>query len=192
MDESPTGNGACLVLHIPANRTAAVASDDVKAASKDDAVVDHTPSPGDDVTAPVKESHSARPAKIHIPRILFMDDEPDIRTIVDKILSAHDFDITCTSNGEQAIDAYYRAIEEECPYDVLLLDLEVVGGMGGKDTIAILRQDFPHIKAVVTTGYLDDMVLSNHREHGFSGVLTKPFQMEDLISVLSSLAQPVS
>ena len=116
-----------------------------------------------------------------------MDDEPDIRTIVDKILSAHNFDITCTSSGEEAIDAYYRAIEEKRPYDVLLLDLEVVGGMGGKDTIAILRQDFPRIKAVVTTGYLDDTVLTNHREHGFSGVLTKPFQMEDLISVLTRL-----
>ncbi len=180
IEDSPTGTGACFVLHIPADRASLVAPEIITSELAEEALAESA-------SALSKEARKLRPAKVHTPRVLFMDDEPDIRTIVDKILSAHNFDITCTSSGEQAIDAYYRAIEEKRPYDVLLLDLEVVGGMGGKDTIAILRQDFPRIKAVVTTGYLDDTVLTNHREHGFSGVLTKPFQMEDLISVLTKL-----
>ena len=171
------GKGACLVLHIPASRNAVIGStSSAPTLASEPEPVQGTPARPDD-----------GPFKPWIPKVLFMDDEPDIRTVVDKILTAHDVDITCTGSGEEAIDAYYQAIEENAPYDILLLDLEVAGGMGGKDTIAILRQDFPNIKAVVTTGYLDDVVLTNHREHGFSGVLTKPFQMEDLIKVINVL-----
>ena len=181
IDDSPTGTGACLVLHVPADHTAHITPEEPTSELVEEAAIESS-------FGSLTETPKPQTPKIHIPRVLFMDDEPDIRTIVDKILSAHDFDITCAASGEEAIDAYYRAIEEKYPYDVLLLDLEVVGGMGGKDTIAILRQDFPQIKAVVTTGYLNDTVLTNHREHGFSGVLTKPFQMEDLISILKTLA----
>ncbi len=187
-DASPTGTGASFILHLPAegpSAKAAASQDSDRPASLSSGV-----SPFVAVEARDGETAGQKDSTPHIPRVLFMDDEPDIRNIVDKILTANDFEVTCTSTGEEAIEAYYQGVKQDQPYDVLLLDLEVAGGMGGKDTVATLRQDFPNIKAVVTTGYLDDAVLSNHREHGFSGILTKPFQIEDLLSVLRVLGGP--
>ena len=60
--------------------------------------------------------------------------------------------------------------------------------MGGRECIARLRGEFPGVRAVLTTGYLDDTLLENHREHGFSGVITKPFNVERLVSTVSKLA----
>ena len=189
IDPSPTDVGSCLVLHLPADRNATPGEKDTEQSSGPRLKVSLV-----DEDEPSNEADSFEPnitaIMAHTPRVLFMDDEPDIRTIVEKILTSHGFDVICTSTGEEAIEAYYEAFDDDHPFDVILLDLEVVGGMGGKDTIAVLRQDFPNIKAIVTTGYLDDVVLSNHREHGFSGVLTKPFQMEDLVSALRILGGP--
>jgi CheY-like chemotaxis protein len=98
------------------------------------------------------------------------------------------FDVYSVRDGLEAIVAYRRAVEMGSPFDVVLLDLEVRGGMGGLECIARLRGEFPKVKALLSTGYLDDVVLENHREHGFSGVVTKPFNVERLVSSLSRLS----
>lgn len=183
--DSPTGGGTCLELHFPAHADQSLSVSDpdpnqqwqLKAS-----LIEEDEAPTSSNTSNPFQAISEAP-----PRVLFMDDEPDIRTVVEKILTTHHFEVTTTSTGEQAVAAFYQAHQEGHPFDVLLLDLEVVGGMGGKDTIAVLRQEFPHVKAVVTTGYLDDSILANHRDHGFSGVLTKPFQMEDLVAMITML-----
>lgn len=141
-------------------------------------------------TSPVSPAMPADEILSYRPRVLFMDDESDIRHIVDRILSTHGFEVYCAQNGEEAVSAYYHSVDAGKPFDVLLLDLEVRGGMGGRETISILREEFPNIKAVVTTGYLEDGILANHREHGFSGVLTKPFQIKDLVSAMWALGGP--
>ncbi len=179
LEESPTGRGASISLRLPASRECK----DLNTPPQVDGGIDSA-------TDLAKVAQPEASCSSRQPKVLFMDDEPEIREVVEKILTSHDFQITCTSCGEEAVEAYYKSIDEGGPFDILLLDLEVNGGMGGKDTVAILRQDFPNIKAVVTTGYLDDAVLSNHREHGFSGVLTKPFQIDDLVSVLRILGGP--
>jgi signal transduction histidine kinase/CheY-like chemotaxis protein len=121
-------------------------------------------------------------------RILVMDDDVGIRVIVEKMLSMQGFDVYAVRDGQEAINAYRRAIELGAPFDVVLLDLDVRGGMGGRECIARLRGEFPGVKAILTTGYLDDSLLENHREHGFSGVITKPFNVERLVSTVGKLA----
>jgi PAS domain S-box-containing protein len=121
-------------------------------------------------------------------RILFMDDEAQIRVLVQKILTAHGFDVYCTNDGQAAIDAYRKAHEFGAPFDVILMDLDVRGGMGGMEAVARLRAEFPNLKALLTTGYIDDALLDSHREHGFLGVIPKPFQVERLVGVVGKLA----
>ncbi len=121
-------------------------------------------------------------------RVLFMDDEDQIRVLVHKILTTHGFDVYCTRDGQEAIDAFRKAHEFGAPFDVLLMDLDVRGGMGGMEAVARLRSEFPNLKALLTTGYIDDSLLDSHREHGFVGVIPKPFQIERLVGIVSKLA----
>jgi PAS domain S-box-containing protein len=121
-------------------------------------------------------------------RVLVMDDDKDIRIITKKILVGHGFDVYCTKDGREAIEVYQKAHIMGAPFDVALFDLDVRGGMGGKDAVARLRRDFPSIRVILMTGYVDDVLLENHREHGFSGVITKPFQIDKLIATISQFA----
>ena len=150
------------------------------------------PSLPQDLTAPVLKSSRLHPALEAAPpraRVLFMDDEAQIRVLVQKILTAHGFDVYCTNDGQEAIDSYRKAHSFGAPFDVLLMDLDVRGGMGGMEAIARLRAEFPTLKALLTTGYIDDALLDAHREHGFMGVIPKPFQIERLVGAVSKLAE---
>lgn len=124
----------------------------------------------------------------HRARVLFMDDEAQIRVLVQKILTAHGFDVYCTRDGQEAIDAYRKANEFGAPFDLILMDLDVRGGMGGMEAVARMRAEFPNLKALLTTGYVDDALLESHRDHGFLGVIPKPFQVERLVGVVAKLA----
>jgi CheY-like chemotaxis protein len=120
-------------------------------------------------------------------RVLFMDDDAQIRDLVAKILTTHGFDVYLTKNGQEAMDAYRKAKEFGAPFDVILMDLDVRGGMGGIEATSRLRAEYPHLKALLTTGYVDDGLLESHRDHGFAGVILKPFQVERLVGTISKL-----
>jgi signal transduction histidine kinase/ActR/RegA family two-component response regulator len=121
-------------------------------------------------------------------RILVMDDDVGIRVIVEKMLSLQGFEVYTVRDGSETITAYRRARELGAAFDVVLLDLDVRGGMGGRECIARLRGEFPDVKALLSTGFSDDQILENHREFGFSGVLTKPYNLERLVQTVSRLA----
>ncbi len=122
-------------------------------------------------------------------RVLFMDDEPEIREVVRIALSRHGFEVYCAADGREAISVYEKSREFGEPFHVLLFDLEVRGGLGGREAIQQLRRKHPHVKAIVTSGYSDEKILENHREAGFSGVLKKPFRIERLVAVVSEFAK---
>ena len=96
------------------------------------------------------------------------------------------------STGKAALRAYDKAEEFGHPFDVLLFDLDVRGGMRGDQTLSQIRAKNPEVKAIVTTGYVDDNVLENYLEHGFSGILTKPFRIAHLTSTIERLGHQQS
>ena len=134
-----------------------------------------------------RESHHA-PTTGEGRRILFLDDESDIRVVVQHALESHGFEVYCARTGEEAIEVFNRAADFGKPFDLALLDLQIRGGIGGVETLNALREAHPKVRAVVTSGFVDDTVLSNYLEHGFLGVLAKPFRIDQLISVVSELA----
>ncbi len=120
-------------------------------------------------------------------RILFMDDDASIRSVVYKLLTSHGYDTHCTVDGEEAIEAYRRAKEFAAPFDLVLVDLDVRGGMGGQEAVALLHREFPTVKALLTTGFIDDALMVSFREHGFLGVIPKPFQLDLLTRSIGRL-----
>ena len=119
-------------------------------------------------------------------RILVMDDEEAIKDTLGKMLGFIGYEADFAGHGEEAIDIYRKALTNE-PYDAVILDLTIPGGMGGKETIRQLRALTPDIKAIVSSGYSSDPVMAEYRSHGFCGVIIKPYSMQDLSRVLGEI-----
>jgi CheY-like chemotaxis protein len=120
-------------------------------------------------------------------RVLVMDDEEPVRETLQAMLEALGYTAECTDNGAEAVELYRKRKEEGTPFAVVILDLTIPGGIGGKEAIASLRNIEPGVKAVVASGYSTDPVMGSYREHGFSAVLSKPFQVQEMSRVLQEL-----
>ncbi len=127
------------------------------------------------------------PATTRKGRILVMDDEEIIRAVAGEMLIAFGHDVASAETGETALEAYQAARNAGSPFDVVILDLTIRGGMGGLETLRKLIEIDPGVKAVVSSGYSDDAVLSNYREQGFRAFLKKPYNIEELQGILNPL-----
>lgn len=116
-----------------------------------------------------------------------MDDEPGVRNVTCRMLERLDIEAVGAADGTIALQLYKEA--EECgrPFSLVLIDLTVPNGMGGKELISKLLDHDPEAKAVVASGYSADPVMSHWRDYGFVGVLSKPYGVQQLKEVLANL-----
>lgn len=117
-------------------------------------------------------------------RILVMDDEEYILELAVNMLRHFGYEVTGVCNGADAVREYRKAKEGNRGFDAVIMDLTIPGGMGGRETLAEIRAVDPHVVAIVSSGYSNDPVMANFRAHGFRGVLTKPYTIEDMIRVI--------
>jgi CheY-like chemotaxis protein len=89
-------------------------------------------------------------------------------------------DIEFATDGIEAVKRYKAAREKGRPFDAVILDLTIPGGMGGEETIKELRKIDPHVRAIVSSGYADEAVMSDYKRYGFSGMVAKPYTLEEL------------
>ncbi len=155
--ESPPGKGAIFRVIIPAS-------------PKETAKVEK---------APAEEKRPGVSAKI-----LIMDDEEGIREPIAEILRAHGFRVETAESGERALELFKKALEENDPFDLVILDLTVPGGMGGKELLPKLRELHPRVKAIVASGYSSDPVMEHYEDYGFNGAIIKPFAVKDLLQLV--------
>ncbi|WP_404422218.1 ATP-binding protein [Nibricoccus sp. IMCC34717] len=120
-------------------------------------------------------------------RVLFMDDEEAIRRFAHNLLSRLGHDATTVSDGTEAVHAYAAAFEINKPYDVVVLDLTIAGGMGGREALEHLQNIDPNVRAIVSSGYSSDQILSEYRRYGFSGIVSKPYKIADLAQALQDV-----
>ncbi len=117
-------------------------------------------------------------------KVLIMDDEEIIRESAEQLLTHKGYKVECAKDGEEAIELYKKVMETSQPFDAVILDLTVRGGMGGKEAIRKLLEIDPNVKAIVASGYSNDPVLANFEAYGFSGVFAKQDKAEELGKVL--------
>lgn len=120
-------------------------------------------------------------------RVLLMDDEELIREATGALLEFLGYEVQAAQDGAEAIALYHAAQTADQPFNIVILDLTVPGGMGGQETIKHLLTIDPNVKAVVSSGYFHDPVIANHRSYGFSAVVSKPYTIEELDETLSRL-----
>ncbi|MBL7177914.1 MAG: PAS domain S-box protein [Desulfobacteraceae bacterium] len=113
-------------------------------------------------------------------KILVMDDEEMVRDVTAAMLSKIGYEVELAKEGSEAIEMYIKDKESDQSYDGVILDLTNKIGMGGKEAIKKLLEIDPDVKAIVSTGYSYDPIVTKFREYGFCGALTKPFSMDEL------------
>jgi two-component system cell cycle sensor histidine kinase/response regulator CckA len=120
-------------------------------------------------------------------RILVMEDEGIVRGIIRELLNHLGYSCALAWNGDEAIRLYTQALESGQPFQAVLLDLIIQGGMGGAETLLELQKIDPEVKAIVTSGYSNDPILADYESYGFKAALAKPFDIKQLLKALQSV-----
>ena len=113
-------------------------------------------------------------------KILVMDDEIMVREIAGELLLLLGYEVEFVKDGVELLERYKNASQCGEPYDAVIIDLTIHGGMGGKEVIGILLAIDPDVVAIVTSGYENDPVLSNFKSYGFKNVIPKPYNIVEL------------
>lgn len=120
-------------------------------------------------------------------KILLMDDQEAIRDLGKEMLSMLGYEVELAKDGAEAVQSFQSAKNMDAPFDVVIMDLTVPGGMGGYEAIKELRAIEPGVKAIVSSGYSDDPIMGEYLDHGFSGIIPKPYTIEKLSHELNRL-----
>jgi CheY-like chemotaxis protein len=120
-------------------------------------------------------------------KVLLMDDEQIILDVTLEVLQFLGYEVQFARDGAEAIALYTREKSAGVPFDVVILDLSVPEGMGGKEAVAKLKAVDPDVKAIVSSGYTNDPCVLDYAEFGFAGKLTKPYKINDMKTILEKL-----
>lgn len=120
-------------------------------------------------------------------RILIMDDDTLIIDLAGELLSSLGYEVTLTKDGAEALTIYKNAKNQGRPFDLVILDLTVPGGMGGRPTLSKLLAFDPDVRAIASSGYSDDPIMSDPVRFGFKAVLPKPYDVKQLSRVVHAV-----
>lgn len=106
-------------------------------------------------------------------RIMVVEDEDGVRTLVTRLLTREGYDVIAASNGNEALET----LESTGGVDLIVTDI-VMPGMRGTDMVDIIRKERPDVPVLFITGYpQDDNFGSSQKER----ILFKPFSQKDLL-----------
>jgi two-component system cell cycle sensor histidine kinase/response regulator CckA len=131
--------------------------------------------------------HRPRAPASRTSRILVLEDEPLIRQLVFANLSSRGFVVETTTDGSSTVQRYREELEKGSPFDLVILDLSIPSGQGGRETMEQLRVLHPEVRAIVSSGYSDDAVMSRYMDFGFRAVLPKPYDPAELVALVSEV-----
>jgi two-component system cell cycle sensor histidine kinase/response regulator CckA len=158
---SELGKGTTLTLYLPASKSPKV-------------VETRIPSP--------ERELPACPASI-----LVMDDEEEVCKVVSQMLKRHGHHAATAPGGREAVKMYKDAMEAGTPFDIVIMDLTIPGGIGGKEAIKDLLAIDPQARVIVSSGYADDPAMANYTDYGFRGIVAKPYTQSHLLNVLGQV-----
>ena len=113
-------------------------------------------------------------------RVLLMDDDEAVLEVTSEILRVFGYEVEIAHDGKEALELYHQGMINGKRFDIVIMDLTIPGGMGGRDAVVELHKLDPEAKAMVSTGHADDPAVSQFSDHGFVGVIPKPYRIDEL------------
>jgi two-component system cell cycle sensor histidine kinase/response regulator CckA len=120
-------------------------------------------------------------------KVLVMDDEEIIRKMLNNMLSLAGYTVELSADGAEALKKYQQAKKAGDPFNAVIMDLTIPGGMGGKEAVQKLLEIDPQAKVIVSSGYATDPIMSEYKKYGFKAVIAKPYSVKQLQETLSGL-----
>lgn len=114
-------------------------------------------------------------------KVLVMDDEEMVRTTAENMLAHVGCEVILAKDGTEAVELYKELNDSPEPVDVVIMDLTIPAGMGGKEAVQKIRAIKPEAKVIVSSGYSNDPIMANYQEYGFSAAIIKPYELHELI-----------
>lgn len=114
--------------------------------------------------------------------ILVVDDDQSINSIFEFVLQQAGYYTITTTSGQECIDI----IKSDQPVDLVFLDLKMPG-ISGIDTFKEIQKLRPMLLVIMMTGYSVDELLRDAFELGAYGVIYKPFDVEEVLSVIEKI-----
>lgn len=119
-------------------------------------------------------------------KVLVMDDEEAVREVAGEILRLSGCRVAFAADGKEAVELYLKSLDAGDPFDSVVLDLTVPGGMGGRQAMEKLLEIDPKVQAIVSSGYSSDAVMADYQAYGFCGMVAKPYLPADLCNAVLS------
>ena len=110
-----------------------------------------------------------------------------IRELVPRMLAISGFEVDTAQDGNEAIAKYEKAYKAGKKFDIVIMDLTIPGGMGGKEAIKLLKKIDRNAKVIASSGYANDPIMANYTKYGFSAVVAKPYGAEEMQRVINRL-----
>jgi CheY-like chemotaxis protein/anti-sigma regulatory factor (Ser/Thr protein kinase) len=122
-------------------------------------------------------------------KVLLMDDEDDIRTVSSEMLKALGYTVVCAHDGTEAVALYTQAYESGEVFEAAILDLTIPGGMGGKEASHKILELDSSAAIIVSSGYSNDPIMSEFKNHGFQAAMSKPYRIQELSTTLKKVIE---
>ncbi len=123
-------------------------------------------------------------------KVLVMDDEAAVQKVLGAMLTTLGHSVLFASEGREAIRLYLDLLPTAEPVDLVIADLTIPGGLGGKETMLELQKIDPGVRGIVSSGYSTDPVMASFKEHGFRAAVTKPYLLQGLAEAIETACQP--
>jgi DNA-binding NtrC family response regulator len=111
-------------------------------------------------------------------RLIVIDDEEDLREMLEFLLSRDGFEVVTVDSGMAAV-----ALARDQKFDLAITDLKMPG-MNGIETLTALKALDPSLQVIIATGYATDQAAAECMRRGAYGYLRKPFELADLRAVV--------
>jgi len=120
-------------------------------------------------------------------KVLLMDDEQVILDVTREVMRFLGYDVMFARNGAAAVELYQHEKTARHPFDLVILDLSVPEGMGGKEAFEHIHALDPQAKVVMSSGYTDDPMMTGYASFGLAGILAKPYRVTDIKTLLETM-----
>jgi CheY-like chemotaxis protein len=134
---------------------------------------------------PEDDNHQPGLQPTHPARIMVMDDDETVKDVAVAMLTELGHETMLASDGAEAVRLYEEAAGTAEAVDVIIMDLTIPGGMGGKEAVQKILAIDPAAKVIVSSGYSNDSTLASYQEYGFCGAVRKPYKLDELARVIS-------